>query len=62
MYAGTIVEEPGELVGVEGGRHEDKLEVWPGGQNVLADGHQKVGVNVSFVNLKFTYYVHDIQP
>ena len=52
MYAGAIVEELGELVGVQGGRHQDEFKVWPRRQNVLANCHQEIRMNISLVNLR----------
>ena len=44
----------GELVGVHRGGHEDEAEVRPRREDVLADCHQEIRMNISFMYLKKT--------
>lgn len=51
-------EKLGESPSVERGGHEDQLETRPGGEQLLQDDEQEVGVEVALVNLVHKHVAH----
>lgn len=51
LYHGGTAEVAGEERDVDGGRHEDDLEVWPLGQQAPEDTQEEVVVQVPLVDL-----------